>query len=81
MVASDGLIKAGEFKAKCLELMDRVAQRGDVFVITKRGKFLADDVEITGDVIEHIRATGGPRGDTSRGPSAKGRTTCPIPGR
>ena len=30
-------IAATEFKAKCLELMDRVAQRQETFVITKRG--------------------------------------------
>jgi prevent-host-death family protein len=30
-------VKAGEFKAKCLELMDSVAQTGATIVITKRG--------------------------------------------
>jgi prevent-host-death family protein len=30
-------IPATEFKAKCLELMDRVAERHETFVITKRG--------------------------------------------
>jgi len=30
-------IKAAEFKAKCLELMDAVARTGDSIVITKRG--------------------------------------------
>lgn len=35
------VMKAGEFKAKCLELMDRVAASGDVIVITKRGKPVA----------------------------------------
>lgn len=40
-MAVDGPIKAGEFKARCLELMDRVAERGDVFIITKRGKAVA----------------------------------------
>ncbi len=28
---------AGEFKTKCLELMDRVRERGAVITITKRG--------------------------------------------
>lgn len=28
---------AGEFKSKCLELMDRVRERGAVITITKRG--------------------------------------------
>ena len=35
------VMKAGEFKAQCLELMDRVAASGDVIVITKRGKAVA----------------------------------------
>jgi prevent-host-death family protein len=34
-------MKAGEFKAKCLELMDAVAQTGATIVITKRGKPVA----------------------------------------
>jgi len=34
-------IPATEFKAKCLELMDRVAERGESFVVTKRGKAVA----------------------------------------
>ena len=35
------VMKASEFKAQCLELMDRVAASGDVIVITKRGKPVA----------------------------------------
>lgn len=31
-------IKASEFKAKCLQLMDEVAATGDELVITKHGK-------------------------------------------
>jgi antitoxin (DNA-binding transcriptional repressor) of toxin-antitoxin stability system len=31
-------IKASEFKAKCLKLIDEVAQSGEALVITKRGK-------------------------------------------
>ena len=31
-------ISATEFKARCLELMDRVYQTGESIVITKRGK-------------------------------------------
>lgn len=34
-------VKAGEFKAKCLELMDRVAESGESIIITKRGKPVA----------------------------------------
>ena len=34
-------IKASEFKAKCLKLMDEVAERGEEIVITKNGKPVA----------------------------------------
>jgi len=39
-------VPATEFKAKCLELMDRVAQRRETFVITKRGKPVAKLVPV-----------------------------------
>jgi prevent-host-death family protein len=35
-------IKASEFKAKCLALMDEVARTGDTVVITKNGKPVAE---------------------------------------
>jgi prevent-host-death family protein len=34
-------VKAGEFKAKCLALLDEVAATGEPIVITKRGKPVA----------------------------------------
>ena len=34
-------IKASEFKAKCLKLMDEVAESGEQIVITKNGKAVA----------------------------------------
>jgi antitoxin (DNA-binding transcriptional repressor) of toxin-antitoxin stability system len=34
-------IKASEFKAKCLKLIDEVAETGEAIVITKRGKPIA----------------------------------------
>ncbi len=36
-----GIVPATEFKAKCLELMDRVAEGRETYVITKRGKPVA----------------------------------------
>lgn len=39
-------IKAGEFKAKCLELMDWVAEGHEEIIITKRGKPVAKLVPI-----------------------------------
>ncbi len=34
-------IPAGEFKAKCLKLIDEVAETGEEIVVTKRGKIVA----------------------------------------
>jgi prevent-host-death family protein len=34
-------IGAGEFKAKCLKLLDEVAQKRDTLIITKHGKPVA----------------------------------------
>lgn len=34
-------IKASEFKAKCLKLMDEVAESGEPLVITKNGRTIA----------------------------------------
>ena len=36
--AASRSIKASEFKAKCLKLMDEVAETGDEIVITKHGR-------------------------------------------
>lgn len=41
MSSAPRVVKAAEFKAKCLELMDTVAEDGTVIVITKRGKPVA----------------------------------------
>ncbi len=35
-------IKASEFKAKCLNLMDQVAETGETLVITKNGRPVAE---------------------------------------
>jgi prevent-host-death family protein len=34
-------VTATEFKAKCLALIDRVSNRGDTVIITKRGRVVA----------------------------------------
>jgi antitoxin (DNA-binding transcriptional repressor) of toxin-antitoxin stability system len=39
---SNMLISATEFKARCLELLDRVDGTGEVVTITKRGKVVAE---------------------------------------
>ena len=35
-------LQASEFKAKCLSLMDKVAETGETIVITKNGKPIAE---------------------------------------
>jgi prevent-host-death family protein len=35
------LVPAGEFKAKCLALLDEVAATGEVLIVTKRGRAVA----------------------------------------
>ncbi len=37
----DNMIGASEFKAKCLSLLDQVAETGRPLTITKRGKIVA----------------------------------------
>jgi prevent-host-death family protein len=39
-------IAAGEFKAKCLKLMDEVCRTGEEIVITKRGRAVARLVSV-----------------------------------
>jgi prevent-host-death family protein len=43
MTMSEGMrrIPAGEFKAKCLALLDEVSETGQSFVVTKRGRPVA----------------------------------------
>lgn len=41
-------IAAGEFKAKCLKLLDEVAESGEGLIITKRGKPVARLVPMPG---------------------------------
>lgn len=36
------IIRASEFKAKCLALMDQVARTGETIVVTKKGKPIAE---------------------------------------
>ena len=39
-------VPATEFKARCLELMDRVSEKRETYVITKRGKAVAKLVPV-----------------------------------
>jgi len=61
-------IPAGEFKAKCLQLMDRVARSREPIVITKRGKPVAklvppDDLEPRTPLFGYMAGTAEIRGD------------------
>ncbi|HUD54907.1 MAG TPA: type II toxin-antitoxin system Phd/YefM family antitoxin [Terracidiphilus sp.] len=58
-------IPAGEFKAKCLKLLDEVAEKRLTLVITKRGKPVAEIVPIPtpGDFVGSMRGTGEILGD------------------
>ena len=54
-------MKAGEFKAKCLAVMDEVAASGEPVVITKRGKAIARLVPEPKDqtgLLEYLAGTG-----------------------
>jgi prevent-host-death family protein len=50
-------IAAGEFKAKCLEVLDRVAKDGDSYLVTKRGKPVAKVVPIERPDVADLRGS------------------------
>lgn len=50
-------IAAGEFKAKCLEILDRVARDGGAFVVTKRGRPVAKVVPVELERARPIRGS------------------------
>ncbi len=62
-------IAAGEFKAKCLKLLDDVAEKRQTLVITKRGRPIAELAPIKGtepslrDYLEKMKGSGVILGD------------------
>ncbi len=52
-------VPAGEFKAKCLKLIDEVAEKRKPLVITKRGKPVAELIPIPaqGDLVGSMRGS------------------------
>lgn len=60
-------IGAGEFKQRCLALLDEVGQSGEPIVVTKRGRAVAQVVPVPpgrhGDWRGAMRAQGEVRGD------------------
>jgi prevent-host-death family protein len=43
-------VAAGRFKAECLSLLSRVAETGETYVVTKRGRPVAQVVPVTRNV-------------------------------
>jgi prevent-host-death family protein len=50
-------IPAGEFKARCLEVLDRVARDGGTYVVTKRGRPVARVVPVEAPKQTSIRGS------------------------
>ena len=55
-------VPAGEFKAKCLALMDRVRERGEEYVITKHGRPVAKLVPVDDEDVKPKSAFGWMKG-------------------
>lgn len=56
-------IAAGKFKAECLALLDRVAETGEPYVVTKRGRPVAEVVPIRSDASRSLLGSVTTRGD------------------
>lgn len=62
-------VAAGEFKAKCLSILDEVNQTGEAVIVTKRGKPVAR--------VQSYAAIGEPRAKRSLLGSMRGMVTIP----
>ena len=56
-------IPAGEFKARCLRLLDEVAETGEVLVVTKRGRAVAQVAPVDSTPRRSLRGSVEYRGD------------------
>jgi prevent-host-death family protein len=56
-------IAAGEFKARCLKLLDEVAETGREIIVTKRGKAVARLVPLAPKVRQSLRGSVLKQGD------------------
>lgn len=56
-------IPAGEFKAKCLQILDRVAEGGETYVVTKRGRAVAKLVPLDAVTPRSLRGSVKYQGD------------------
>jgi len=50
-------LPAGEFKARCLEVLDRVAHSGESVVVTKRGRPVARVVPLPSTGLSSLRGS------------------------
>jgi prevent-host-death family protein len=50
-------IPAGEFKAKCLALLDRVEQKKERFIVTKRGRPVAQVIPLASTKARSLRGS------------------------
>jgi prevent-host-death family protein len=50
-------IAAGEFKATCLEILDRVARDGSAYIVTKRGRPVAKVVPVDAPKPKSLRGS------------------------
>ncbi|MSP63154.1 MAG: type II toxin-antitoxin system Phd/YefM family antitoxin [Myxococcales bacterium] len=57
MVRRARVIPAGEFKAKCLALLDDVAATGQPIVVSKRGKPVAKIVPVDDQEVPDLRGS------------------------
>jgi prevent-host-death family protein len=73
MKSHPATVSAGDFKARCLKLMDEVALTRRPLVITKYGKAVARIVpmEPVASVFGGMRGTGEIRGDIVKSPPMK----------
>ena len=56
-------IAAGKFKAECLALLDRVAETGEPYIVTKRGRPVAEIVPVRARRARPLRGSVTVRGD------------------
>lgn len=63
MATTRKVIAAGVFKARCLRLLDEVAETGQEIVVTKRGKAVARLVPLAPKVRKSLRGSVLKQGD------------------
>lgn len=63
MTMKKRMMPAGQFKAECLALLDRVADTGESVVVTKRGRPVAEVIPVRTRAPRTLRASVTVRGD------------------